>query len=147
MEKNVTKKWNAVIGRDNEWYCVLPSQKTIYVFLNAKTKTWCLTCESLRIIHYELNVETLEDAKAAAEKYIARYMRQKIDAMQYDIDSLVGPRKTFRVGFNGGDETEFDADSYAELMECLVGFFAENGIAKPRINYIEEYEYKEETDA
>lgn len=147
MEKNVTKKWNAVIGRDNEWYCVLPSQKTIYVFLNAKTKTWCLTCESLRIIHYELNVETLEDAKAAAEKYIARYMRQKIDTMQYDIDSLVGPKKTFLVGFNSGDETEFDVDSYAELMECLVGFFAENGIAKPRINYIEEYEYKEETDA
>lgn len=147
MEKNITKKWNAVIGRDNEWYCVLPSRKTIYVFLNGKTKKWCLTCESLRIIHYELNAETLEDAKAAAEKYVARYMYNKIGSMQYDIEALVGPRKTFRVGFNGGDETEFDADSYAELMECLVNFFAENSIAKPRINYIEEYEYKEDADA
>ena len=147
MEKNVTKKWNEVIGRDNEWYCVLPSRKTIYVFLNAKTKKWYLTCEALRIIHYELNAETLEAAKVAAEKCIARYLHSEIGAMQYDIDALVSPQKTYRVGFNNGDETEFDADSYAELVESLVEFFAENDVRNPRINYIEEYEYKEDADA
>lgn len=144
MEKNITRKWNEVAGKENEWYCVLPSRITIYITLNPKTKMWYLVCEGLRIVYCELNVETLETAKTAAEKYIARYMRQKIDKMQYDIDALVGPKKTFRVGFNSGDETEFDADSYAELMECLVAFFAENGIKKPQINYIEEYEYNEE---
>lgn len=147
MERNVTNKWNEVVGKENEWYCVLPSRITIYISLNPKTKMWYLICESLRIVYCELNVETFEAAKTAAEKYIARYMRQKIDTMQYDIDALVGPRKTYRVGFNGGDETEFDADSYAELMECLVAFFAENGIKNPRINYIEEYEFEEDTDA
>lgn len=142
MGKNITKKWNEVVGKENEWYCVLPSRITIYITLNPKNKMWYLVCESLRIVYCELNVETLEAAKTAAEKYIARYMRQKIDAMQHDIDALVGLTKTFRVGFNSGDETEFDVDNYAELMECLVEFFAENGIKNPRIDYIEEYEYE-----
>ena len=146
MEKNVTKKWNKFADRDDQWYCVLPSGITIYIFLNSKTKMWCLTCGGLRIVHCELNVESLEAAKVAAEKYIARYMRQKIDKMQYDIDALVGPTKTFRVGFNVSDETEFNVDNYAELMECLVAFFAENGIKKPRIDYIEEYENNEEDE-
>ena len=150
MEKNITKKWNEVSGKDNEWYCVLPSGAEVHIWKAAwagPTQPWFLSCPQLRITRHALHASSLEDAKTAAEKYIARYMRQKIDTMQYDIEALVGPRKTFRVGFNGGDETEFDADSYAELVECLIEFFAENSIAKPRINYIEEYEYKEDADA
>lgn len=146
MEQNITKKWNEVIGRDNEWYCVLPSRIAIYIFLNTKTKTWYLTSESLRIIHHDLNATTFDAAKTAAEKYVARYMRQKAEGMQRDIDALVGPRKTFRVGFNSGDETEFDVDSYADLVECLVAFFDENCIKTPRINYINEYECPREAE-
>lgn len=47
-------------------------------------------------------------------------------------------RKTYRIGFNDCDETEFDVDDIAELIECSVGFFAENGIVNPKINYVEE---------
>lgn len=145
MEKNITKKWNAVIGRDNEWYCVLPSGATINLIKDARAK-WCV-CTSFGIVLRPFVASTLDEAKLMAERAIARLMRQKADKMQNDADALIGPKKTFLVGFNSGDETEFDVDSYAELMECLVSFFAENGIAKPRINYIEEYEYKEDADA
>lgn len=142
MENNVTKKWNEVEGRNNEWLCILPSG--IRACIWASRRGWFLHCPRLQIHQHKLWVKSFEAAKEAAEKYMARCMRQKIDTMQYDVDALVGPRKTFLVGFNNGDETEFDADDYAELMECLVVFFAENGIKNPRINYINMSEYEEE---
>ena len=55
---------------------------------------------------------------------------------------------TYRIGFNGNDETEFDVEKgteeseMAELMELFENFLAENpNIIFERIDYIERGEY------
>ncbi|GBU06552.1 hypothetical protein EDD74_11926 [Faecalimonas umbilicata] len=44
---------------------------------------------------------------------------------------------TYNIGFNDGDETQFYAYDLAELLECWVGFCAENGFQTNSVDYVE----------
>lgn len=44
---------------------------------------------------------------------------------------------TYNIGFNDGDETQFDVHDLKELWECWKGFCAENGFQTDSIDYVE----------
>lgn len=44
---------------------------------------------------------------------------------------------TYNIGFNGNDETQFDAYDLAELLDCWIGFCAENGFQTNSVDYVE----------
>ena len=44
---------------------------------------------------------------------------------------------TYNIGFNDGDETQFDAYDLAELLDCWVEFCAENGFQTNSVDYVE----------
>lgn len=43
----------------------------------------------------------------------------------------------YNIGFNGGDETQFEAYDLAELLDCWVEFCAENGFQTNSVDYVE----------
>ncbi len=44
---------------------------------------------------------------------------------------------TYNIGFNDGDETQFDAYDLPELLECWIGFCAENDFQTNSVDYVE----------
>lgn len=44
---------------------------------------------------------------------------------------------TYNIGFNHGDETQFDAYDMAELLDLWIGFCAENGFNTASVDYVE----------
>ena len=44
---------------------------------------------------------------------------------------------TYNIGFNDGDETQFDVETLEELQECWSGFCKENGIDESSVDYVE----------
>ena len=44
---------------------------------------------------------------------------------------------TYNIGFNDGDETQFDAHDLPELLECWIDFCAENGFRTDSVDYVE----------
>lgn len=44
---------------------------------------------------------------------------------------------TYNIGFNDGDETQFDVYNLLELLECWVEFCAENGFQTNSVDYVE----------
>lgn len=44
---------------------------------------------------------------------------------------------TYNIGFNENDETQFTADSMADLLECWIEFCAENGFRTNSVDYVE----------
>lgn len=44
---------------------------------------------------------------------------------------------TYNIGFNGDDETQFDAYDLAELLDCWVDFCAENNFRTDSVDYVE----------
>ncbi len=44
---------------------------------------------------------------------------------------------SYNIGFNDGDETQFDAYNLQELLECWIGFCAENGFKTNSVDYVE----------
>lgn len=44
---------------------------------------------------------------------------------------------TYNIGFNDGDETQFDAYNLSELLECWIEFCAENGFQTNSVDYVE----------
>lgn len=44
---------------------------------------------------------------------------------------------TYNIGFNDGDETQFDAYNLQELLECWIEFCAENGFQTNSVDYVE----------
>lgn len=43
---------------------------------------------------------------------------------------------TYNIGFNDGDETQFDAYDLPELLECWIDFCAENGFQTNSVDYV-----------
>jgi hypothetical protein len=43
----------------------------------------------------------------------------------------------YNIGFNGGDETQFDAQNLSELLECWIGFCSENHFQTNSVDYVE----------
>lgn len=48
-----------------------------------------------------------------------------------------GKGGTYNIGFNDGDETQFEADNISDLLECWIGFCAENGFQTNSVDYVE----------
>lgn len=46
-------------------------------------------------------------------------------------------RGTYNIGFNDGDETQFDVYDLAELLECWIEFCVENGFQTNSVDYVE----------
>lgn len=44
---------------------------------------------------------------------------------------------TYNIGFNGVDETQFDAYDLAELLDLWIDFCAENGFDTSSVDYVE----------
>ena len=44
---------------------------------------------------------------------------------------------TYNIGFNGDDETQFDAYDLAELLDLWIDFCAENGLDTSSVDYVE----------
>lgn len=44
---------------------------------------------------------------------------------------------TYNIGFNGNDETQFDADNLADLLECWIDFCADNDFKTNSVDYVE----------
>lgn len=44
---------------------------------------------------------------------------------------------TYNIGFNDGDETQFDVFDMAELLDCWIEFCAENGFDTASVDYVE----------
>lgn len=44
---------------------------------------------------------------------------------------------SYNIGFNDGDETQFDVDSFEDLQECWIGFCSENSIPTDCVDYVE----------
>lgn len=45
--------------------------------------------------------------------------------------------RTYNIGFNGDDETQFDAYDLAELLDLWVEFCAENDFRTDSVDYVE----------
>jgi hypothetical protein len=43
----------------------------------------------------------------------------------------------YNIGFNDGDETQFDAQNLPELLELWIGFCQENGFRTNSVDYVE----------
>jgi hypothetical protein len=43
----------------------------------------------------------------------------------------------YNIGFNDGDETQFDAYNLPELLELWIGFCQENGFQTNSVDYVE----------
>ena len=46
----------------------------------------------------------------------------------------------YNIGFNAGDETQFDAYDLAELLDCWIEFCAENNFQTNSVDYVERIE-------
>ena len=44
---------------------------------------------------------------------------------------------TYNIGFNGDDETQFDAYDLVELLDLWIDFCAENGFDTSSVDYVE----------
>ena len=44
---------------------------------------------------------------------------------------------TYNIGFNGGDETQFDAQNLKELQECWSEFCKDEKISPGGVDYVE----------
>lgn len=44
---------------------------------------------------------------------------------------------TYNIGFNDGDETQFDAENLQDLLECWIDFCSENGYQTNSVDYVE----------
>lgn len=44
---------------------------------------------------------------------------------------------SYNVGFNDGDETQFDVRNLSELEECWKGFCKDEGCAPDSVDYVE----------
>lgn len=44
---------------------------------------------------------------------------------------------TYNIGFNDGDETQFNAYDLSELLEYWIAFCAENGFRTNSVDYVE----------
>lgn len=44
---------------------------------------------------------------------------------------------TYNIGFNDGDETQFDVENREELLECWIEFCSENCFQTNSIDYVE----------
>lgn len=44
---------------------------------------------------------------------------------------------TYNIGFNGDDETQFDAYDVAELLDLWIDFCAENNFRTNSVDYVE----------
>ena len=44
---------------------------------------------------------------------------------------------TYNIGFNGGDETQFDAQNFKELKECWSEFCKDEKISPGCVDYVE----------
>lgn len=47
------------------------------------------------------------------------------------------PTTSYNVGFNDGDETQFDINSLSELEECWLMFCREEGCSPDSVDYVE----------
>jgi hypothetical protein len=47
---------------------------------------------------------------------------------------------TYNIGFNDGDETQFDVANYMELFELWIGFCKENDVDIDSVDYVEAVE-------
>lgn len=47
---------------------------------------------------------------------------------------------TYNIGFNNGDETQFDAYDLAELLDLWIEFCAENNLQTNSVDYVERVE-------
>lgn len=107
---------------------------------------------------------TVDEAKQAAEKWLLSHLtarnclsRKMIQTKHKLIQALLedsespeknaersnmpnGSMKTYNIGFNKNDETQFDCDDMRELFECFYFFLKENRIALTSVDYIEESE-------
>lgn len=45
--------------------------------------------------------------------------------------------RVYNIGFNDGDETQFDAQNFKELQECWSGFCKDENIRPGCVNYVE----------
>jgi len=44
---------------------------------------------------------------------------------------------TYNIGFNNGDETQFNAYNLQELLKCRIRFCAENDFRADSVDYVE----------
>lgn len=44
---------------------------------------------------------------------------------------------SYNIGFNDGDETQFDVYNLQELLECWIEFCAENAFKTNSVDYVE----------
>lgn len=44
---------------------------------------------------------------------------------------------SYNIGFNDGDETQFDVSNLQELLECWIEFCTENGFETNSVDYVE----------
>ena len=72
------------------------------------------------------------------------YSEKDIEEMEANYDIRNGSGRiseagggTYNIGFNDGDETQFDAYDLAELLDCWVEFCAENGFQTNSVDYVE----------
>lgn len=52
-------------------------------------------------------------------------------------EGVVRGMETYNIGFNGGDETQFDADSLADLEDLWRTFCREEGCEADSVDYVE----------
>lgn len=44
---------------------------------------------------------------------------------------------SYNVGFNNGDETQFDVDTFEDLQECWIDFCSDNDIPTDCVDYVD----------
>lgn len=57
--------------------------------------------------------------------------------LEQAVNNRIIKKGTYDIGFNDGDETQFDAESFAELLELWIDFCEENGFNKNSVDYVE----------
>lgn len=88
---------------------------------------WALYAKpSLDFCEDTFNIEDWMDTDDATIEYMLDFSKYKIGS------------GTYNIGFNNGDETQFDVENVEELKECWVEFCKENNFSVLSIDYIEE---------
>lgn len=68
------------------------------------------------------------------------------EASRNVVIDCVGCCRTYNIGFNDGDETQFDVRNYSELAQCWNMFCKENGLNKNSVDYVEYVGLTEDVD-
>lgn len=67
-------------------------------------------------------------------KYTNKTLQEAATGVVIDVD---GTRRTYNVGFNDGDEAQFDVETFTELKECWEIFCKEEKINTDCVDYVD----------